>query len=137
MKITIETLVNKQLDIVWNAWITPECITKWNFASDDWCCPRAEVDLVQGGRFNYRMEAKDASMAFDFEGTFTKVIDKGYIQYELDDNRLVDIEFIATPAGVKVIESFEAEDENSAQQQRQGWLCILENFKTYVEGLTP
>ncbi len=29
--------------------------------------------------------------------------------------------------------SFDAEDENSAEMQREGWQSILNNFKNYVE----
>jgi len=43
------------------------------------------------------------------------------------------VEFTETTNGIKVIETFEAEDENSAEQQRQGWQSILNNFKKHVE----
>ena len=43
------------------------------------------------------------------------------------------VEFIETINGVKVVETFEAEDENSAEQQKQGWQSILNNFKKHVE----
>jgi hypothetical protein len=32
-------------------------------------------------------------------------------------------------------ETFEAEDENTAEMQRQGWQNILNNFKSYTENL--
>lgn len=133
MKISIETEVNAPLRSVWNAWVTPEDITRWNFATNDWYCPKAELDLVAGGRFNYRMEAKDGSGGFDFEGTFTAITPYNLIRYKLDDKREVEVQFIETEHGVKVVERFEAEDENSAELQRQGWLSILHNFKLHVE----
>ena len=58
MNITIETEVKASPEAVWDAWVTPEDITSWNFAIDEWCCPTAEVNLEVGGKFNYRMEAK-------------------------------------------------------------------------------
>lgn len=134
MKITVETDVNAPLEIVWNAWVTPEDITKWNFAIDEWCCPKAEINLEVGGTFNYRMESKDGSMGFDFNGIFTKVSPNESVSYKLGDDRLVTIEFKETTNGVKVVETFEAENENSAEQQKQGWQNILENFKKHVEG---
>ena len=33
----------------------------------------------------------------------------------------------------KVIETFEAEDQNPLELQEQGWQAILNNFKTYSE----
>ncbi|WP_250464168.1 SRPBCC family protein [Microbulbifer litoralis] len=133
MKISIATEIEAPLDRVWNAWVTPEDITKWNFAISDWCCPRAEIKLEEGGQFSYRMEARDGSAGFDFEGIFTKVSPQKSIHFHLGDDREVKVEFTETGDGVRVTETFEAEDENSAEQQRQGWLSILNNFKSHVE----
>jgi len=133
MKISIETEISAPLASVWSSWVTPDDITSWNFATEEWFCPRAEVNLEAGGKFSYRMEAKDGSMDFDFAGTFTKVVTKEVIQFDLEDNRTVTVEFIETASGVKVVETFDAEDQNSAYQQKQGWQCILENFKQHVE----
>ncbi len=36
METSIETTVNTPIKEVWAAWITPDDIKKWNFASDDW-----------------------------------------------------------------------------------------------------
>lgn len=46
---------------------------QWNAASDDWHTTRATVDLRVGGAFCSRMEARDGSMGFDFEGVYTAV----------------------------------------------------------------
>jgi hypothetical protein len=32
-----------------------------------------------------------------------------------------------------VVETFEMENENSEEKQREGWQAILNNFKNYVE----
>lgn len=133
MKISIETEVEAPPSIVWDAWVTPKDISNWNFALDEWCYPRVEIDLVVGGNFNYRMEAKDGSMYFDFEGTFTKITPNKSIHYKLENNLVVSVEFVETSNGVKIIETFDAEDENSAEQQKQGWQSILNNFKNHVE----
>lgn len=133
MNIIIETEVKASLAAVWEAWVTPEDITSWNYATDEWCCPRAEINLEVGENFNYRMEAKDGSMGFDFEGTFTKVSPSEFIHFKLEDDRVVTVEFIEIENGVRVVETFNAEDENSAEQQKQGWQSILNNFKKHVE----
>jgi len=133
MKISIETIINAPLDLVWSSWITPEDITNWNFATNDWVCPKAQISLVVGGKFNYRMEAKDKSMGFDFEGEFTSIVPFQSINYKLEDNREVTCIFTEIGGKTKIVEIFEAEDENSGEQQRQGWSMILENFKHYVE----
>ncbi|KAF0141401.1 MAG: hypothetical protein FD122_1649 [Stygiobacter sp.] len=133
MEISIDTTVKAAIEQVWSAWVTSDDIKKWNFASDDWRCPDAKIDLRVGGRFSSRMEAKDGSMGFNFEGTFTSIITNSSIEYVLDDDRKVSVSFSETENGIKVVETFETEDENSAELQRQGWQCILDNFKKYVE----
>ena len=133
LNITVETIVNSSTELVWAAWTTPEHIVRWNFASKDWQCPKAEINLTEGGRFKYRMEAKDGSMGFDFEGTFTEIETYRQIQYLLDDGRKVSIAFEESKSGVKVVETFEAEGDHTDEQQRQGWQNILNNFKSHVE----
>jgi uncharacterized protein YndB with AHSA1/START domain len=49
-KIKIETTISADVKKVWDYLNKPEHITKWNFASDDWHCPKAENDLRVGGK---------------------------------------------------------------------------------------
>lgn len=133
LKITIQTTVNSNIEKVWSSWTTPEDINQWNVASDDWHNPRSTNDLRVGGNFSYRMEAKDGSMGFDFEGTYTNVVHRKLIEYSLEDGRTVSVAFEPVDGGIKVIETFDAEDLNSAEMQRQGWQCILDRFSSYVE----
>lgn len=132
-RITISTSVAADLDKVWKYWTNPEHITNWNFATDEWCCPKAENDLKPNGKFSWRMEAKDGSVGFDFEGTYDKIIDKELISYKMSDGRKVDIEFIDDGNKVIINEMFDVEGTNSDEQQRAGWQAILLNFKNYVE----
>jgi len=135
MTISIETIVAAPVEIAWKAWTSPDLITRWNFASDDWACPKADIDLREGGKFSYRMEAKNGSVGFDFEGEFTAVDPNKRIEYSLSDERRVVVEFLPEGEKTRVVESFEAEDEHSAEQQRQGWMAILNNYKNLVESL--
>ncbi len=133
MNIKIDTLVHAPLDYVWETWNTPSHIIHWNHASDDWHSPKADSNFVEGGRFVYRMEAKDNSFGFDFSGTFVEIVDKKRIVTRLDDDRIVQTEFIQENDGVRIIETFEAEDENSVEMQKEGWYAILNNYKLYTE----
>ncbi len=135
MNISISTTVNAPIETVWNAWTSPEHITNWNFASDEWHCPTATNDLRVGGTFSSRMEAKDGSMGFDFEGTYTQVEHHKLIAYKLADDRTVRIEFTTDGSSTTVTEYFDTEDTHTAEQQRDGWQAILDNFKTYTESL--
>ena len=133
IKITIQTMVNSSIENVWTAWTTPADINRWNAASDDWHNPRSTHDLRVGGKFSYRMEAKDGSMGFDFGGTYTKIVHEKLIEYVLGDGRTVSVAFEQVPGGITVVETFDAEDSNSAEMQRQGWQSILNRFGSYVE----
>jgi uncharacterized protein YndB with AHSA1/START domain len=133
VKITVETLVKSKLDKVWDAWNTPEDIRQWNAASDDWHTTRSTVDLREGGKFLSRMEARDGSQGFDFEGTYTRVEPGKRIDYRMSDGREVSVEFGEERGGVLVRETFDAESENSPELQRAGWQAILDNFGRHVE----
>lgn len=134
-RITVEALVHAPIEKVWRYWTEPEHITQWNAASDDWHSPRAENDLHVGGRFTARMEARDGSSGFDFGGTYTEVVPHERIVYVMDgeDERSVEVLFQAEGDGVKVIETFDAENENSLEMQKNGWQAIIDRFKKYVE----
>ena len=133
MQITIQTTVNAPLATVWRAWNNPEEIQQWNTAQDDWHTTRSEVDLREGGRFLSRMEAKDGSVGFDFEGTYTRVVPLQKIKYRMSDGREVSVRFEEREDGVLVTETFDAESENSPEMQKQGWQAILDSFRRHVE----
>jgi uncharacterized protein YndB with AHSA1/START domain len=133
MKITVETVVKAKLNNVWDAWNSPADIKKWNSAQEDWHTTRSTVDLREGGKFLSRMEAKDGSAGFDFEGTFTRVVPHKIIEYRMDDGREVAVEFVERNGGVLVKETFDAEAENPPELQRTGWQAILDNFRKHVE----
>lgn len=131
--ITVETTVQAPVEKVWNAWTSPEHITKWATGSPDWHTPRAENDLRVGGKFLSRMEAKDGSAGFDFIGTYDEVWQHQTIAYTMEDGRKVKVTFTAEGKSVKIVETFEAETENTLELQKEGWQTILNNFKKHVE----
>lgn len=132
--VTISTLVDAPIDTVWKFWTEPEHIKQWNHASDDWHTIEAENDLRVGGKFRSRMEAKDQSMGFDFEGVYEEVEVNELIQYRLEDARRVRILFTSEGDQTKVVEVFDAESMNPVEMQRQGWQAILDNFTRYANG---
>jgi uncharacterized protein YndB with AHSA1/START domain len=134
--ITVETTVDAPVEQVWKCWTEPKHIMQWNNASDDWHTPSGTNDLREGGSFTYRMEAKDQSVGFDFGGTYTKVLQQKEIAYTMDDGRTVSITFEEHDRHTHITESFDAETENPAEMQREGWQAILENFKKHVESCT-
>jgi uncharacterized protein YndB with AHSA1/START domain len=132
-KITVTATIDASIETVWNNWTAPEHIVNWNNASDDWHTPKAENDLRIGGKFLSRMEAKDGSFGFDFEGTYDVVETHKTIEYTLPDGRHVSIQFQEKGNQTEVTETFDPENQNPPELQQQGWQMILNNFKKYTE----
>ena len=132
-QIAIDATIDAPLADVWEAFTTPEAITRWNYASDDWRCPHAEVDLRVGGIYSARMEAKDGSVGFDFAAVYEEVVPESAVTLAMADGRKARTTFEPLQAGVKVTTVFDAEDMNPIDMQRGGWQAILNNFKKYVE----
>lgn len=133
-KITIDATVAASPKKVWEYWTQPKHIVHWNFASDDWQCPRAENDLRPGGKMNSRMEAKDGSMGFDFEAIYDEVVDLKKIAYTMGDGRRAITVFENEGDKMKITTTFDAENTYPLEMQKGGWQAILNNFKKYVEG---
>ncbi|UOF02451.1 SRPBCC family protein [Bdellovibrio reynosensis] len=133
-KIQIEATVHAAPAKVWSYWTKPEHIQNWNFASDDWQCPRAENDLRVGGKYSARMEAKDGSFGFDFTAIYNEIVDQKKITYTMEDGRVASTTFEDLGGNTKVTTIFDAEKMNPEEMQKNGWQAILNNFKKYVEG---
>src|SRR5262245_64993316 len=115
MKITVETVVKAKLNKIWDSWNNPADIKQWNAAQDDWHTTQSTVDLREGGKFLSRMEPKDGSDRFDFEGTYSRIVPHRTIEYRMSDGREVAVEFVERPGGVLVKETFDSETENPPQ----------------------
>jgi len=131
--ITISSTIKAPVTKVWKYWSDVAHVTQWNHASDDWHSPRGENDLRDGGKFSFRMEAKDGSFGFDFGGVYDKVKTNELIEYTLGDDRKVKVIFQGDDHETKIVETFEAENTNPIEMQQGGWQAILDNFKKYTE----
>jgi uncharacterized protein YndB with AHSA1/START domain len=132
-EITVTTLVRASIETVWQCWTEPEHITQWCQADESWHAPAASNDLREGGRFKTTMAAKDGSVEFDFEGTYTAIVPHELIAYVMDDGRRVRVEFESIGADTRIVETFDPESENPEQMQQQGWQAILESFRRHTE----
>lgn len=131
-KIIIKTLISADKQKVWDYYTKPEHIVKWNFADPSWHCPTASNDLIIGGKYIARMEAKDGSFGFDFDAVYTEINQGDSFTYEFG-GRFATVEFKETNGQTEVIVTFDPETENSIELQRNGWQAILDNFKKYTE----
>ena len=88
--ITVSTTIkNKTIAEVWDFFTNPIHVINWNFAGDDWHCPKAANHLEVGKSFTYRMEAKNGETGFDFTGIYTEIEPLSKINYVLADDRKI------------------------------------------------
>ncbi|RWU03861.1 SRPBCC family protein [Pedobacter chitinilyticus] len=133
-KITVEATVNAPVAKVWEAWNTPSDIMQWNTADPaTWHTPSSENDLRVGGKFKNRMEAKDGSFGFDFEGVYDSVIPHQEITYTMGDGRQATTLFTEKDGKTHLATTFDPETQNDPEFQKAGWQAILNNFIKYVE----
>jgi uncharacterized protein YndB with AHSA1/START domain len=132
MKIAVESRVNAPIERVWDTYINPQDIEKWNTASADWHTVNAVVDFKPGGKFSSRMEAKDGSMGFDFAGVYTHIVHHELIEYSFGD-REAQVKFTQQEGGVLVHLEFDPDTQYPVEHQKNGWQAILDNFAKYVE----
>ncbi len=133
-QITVEIIVNKNVETVWKQWTDTDSIVQWNHASDDWYCPKAVNNLKVGGTFSYIMAARDKSTQFDFNGIYTNIVPYKLIEYTIEGGREVKVTFDKIDATTtKVAETFEIEMVYSPEKQQEGWSAILGNFKRHCE----
>ena len=132
-RITVEATANAPVVKVWKAWNTPSDIVQWNSADPSWHTPSCENDLSVGGKFKHRMEAKDGSFGFDFEGVYDNVELYKEISYTMPDGRQVTTLFVEENGKTQITSTFDAETENDPEFQKQGWQAILNSFVKYVE----
>lgn len=132
-KINVTAIVNAPVEKVWKTWNTPSDIRQWNSADASWHCPVSENDVRVNGKFKNRMEAKDGSFGFDFEGVYDKVELYKELSYSMSDGRKVLTEFKENNGKTILSTTFDAETENDIEAQKQGWQAILNNFVKYVE----
>lgn len=132
-KITVEAEVNAPVEIVWETWNAPDDIVKWNSADPGWHTTKSSNDLKVGGKFCSRMEAKDGSVGFDFEGVYDRVTPFSEIAYTMADGRTATTTFNTKGQTTHVATTFDAETQNDVEMQKMGWQAILDNFATYAE----
>lgn len=134
-KIVVASRVSAPKNKVWEVYTQPQHIVGWNFADPSWHCPYAENDLRTGGRYMARMEARDGSYGFDFEAVYTEVNLGERFTYEFG-GRFATVDFKEAEGQTEVTVTFDPENENPVELQRQGWQSILNNFKAYCESKT-
>ena len=131
-KLTATTTVPATQSETWHYYTEAEHVINWNFASEDWHCPRAVNDLREGGEFEITMAAKDGKMTFELEGTYDEVQPENHIAYTLSNGQQVEVDFSEEGEETTVTVTFDPAEGNGPHHQADGWQAILDNFRKYV-----
>ncbi|MCB0735997.1 MAG: SRPBCC domain-containing protein [Bacteroidetes bacterium] len=131
-KITVSTTIIADAKKVWDYYTSPEHITQWNFADPSWHCPSASNNMIVGGQYSARMEARDGSFGFDFDAIYVSITEGKEFTYEFG-GREARVSFNNLDGKTQVTIVFDAESENPIEMQKNGWQAILENFRKHVE----
>ncbi|HEX3081777.1 MAG TPA: SRPBCC domain-containing protein [Candidatus Saccharimonadia bacterium] len=115
--IVINRIVDAPLDLVWRAWTEPEHIMKW-WGPQDFTSPSATVDLHEGGRFVFAMEApayQGGGVSYT-AGTYKKIVKHERLEFTQGlsdaDGKAID------PASVGMPADFPAEIETVIEFRR-------------------
>jgi uncharacterized protein YndB with AHSA1/START domain len=132
--LTATVTINKPIELVWKVWNEPEHIAIWNAPADEWINKKIENKLVEGGGFLYEMAKKDGSENFNFQGTYTEIIEHKRLAYTLDDHRKSLITFTGNNP-VTLTEVFEPVAGLDLAMQQKFCQTGLNQLKDYAEKL--
>ncbi len=130
---TTEVVIKSSIEKVWDYFTDVKHIGEWSNASPDWETIAIKNDLVSGGEFLSRMQAKDGSQGFDFGGVYDEVVPQEKISYTMGDGRTAVTTFSVEGDSVRVAQMIDAETENPIEMQKSGWQAMLDNLKSVVE----
>ncbi|SBS35624.1 hypothetical protein MAQ5080_03225 [Marinomonas aquimarina] len=133
MEITVAAQIKAPLEKVWEAWTTPAIVQQWNSGAFDWVCPKAEVDLHEGGSFFYRIERLDGSEVLDFSGIFRRLKLLRLIELNFNDGRRVSMHFHENSDGTQVNGTIELCHKECFEHQAQNFEELMIYFKKIIE----
>jgi uncharacterized protein YndB with AHSA1/START domain len=141
-KIVIHQIFAATPSQVFESCLDSEDNKRWNTAGFGWSTGEVQIDPKVGGRWFAEYKSPDGKDDFVFEGVFTEIIENQKISYKMPkdmgefevDERKAEVLFEEFEKGkTQVTITFDAEDLNSIEMQKQGWQAILDNFKTFLE----
>lgn len=131
----VQVTVNQPLEKVWEVFNSDYHMKNWFFASPEWYVSQAENNFTEGGKIIIGMDSMDGSSAFKYEGSYRYIEYQQQVEYVLSDGRAVRTQFEQVDGGVLIQQKFQPENSVSEEVQRTGWQSILNQFKSYIEGL--
>ena len=138
--ITISCVIKAPVNTTFESYLSPVDNLRWNTAGEGWTTNYAKIDPIKGGEFHIGYKSPDEKNDFDLGGTYLEIIENNSIISLLGEDRKIEVNFeIKTENEIEntlLTITFDVEDENSIEPQKQGWSKILDNFKNFVERKT-
>lgn len=131
--LNVSVLINKSLELVWNAWNDESQMHNWLFISADYETKNPKVDLRLGGSFSYTMASKAGGFDFEYRATYTEIEIYKKIAFTLVDDRKAEVLFSTEAGRTRLQILFEPVVEQDNDVQLIGWQTILINFKHHLE----
>jgi glutathione S-transferase len=130
---------------VFDAWTSPEVLTRWWAAQPTWTSPGCDVDLRVGGRYVLRMLDDETGHVHAVGGVYREIERPTRLVYtwcwEGSDGlhpgheSLVTVEFVPTGAGTTVLlEHSGLASEESRARHTMGWTGTFDNLASRVFG---
>ncbi len=131
--IVIERVITAPRERVYKAFLDPEDLKAWSYATQGWTSPYAESDARPGGAFKIGFQSPDRKNDFDFGGTYDELVEPERIVYTIGDGRKVWITLVEEEGKTRVILELTLETMNTAEQQREGWSGMLAHLAKHLE----
>ena len=130
--ITLTRLIDAPRARVYAAFLAPDDLMKWYYATDGWTTPYARIDAKPGGEFHIGFRSPDSEHEFDFWGTYDVLTEPERIASTLGDGRKAEVLFADEGGKTRVTWTFEAEPTHTIEQQREGWGAQLAHLGEYL-----
>jgi uncharacterized protein YndB with AHSA1/START domain len=80
--IVIRRIIDAPVEMVWKAWIEPEMIRRW-WGPSHYTAPSAKVDLREGGRFVFAMQAppEQGGGVHYTAGRYSKIVEHKRLEF--------------------------------------------------------
>ncbi len=132
--VTVTRRIERPIDAVFDAWVSPEWLTRWYAPVDDWIVGSAEVVEGVGGHYRVSFGPAPEGTEYEEEGTYLeferprRLVWEGTVSSEESTLR-TEVTLVADGDAtvVTVIETGLTTDE-SAEEHTEGWATGLDRL---------
>jgi uncharacterized protein YndB with AHSA1/START domain len=139
--VTVSRRIPRPIDAVFEAWITPEWLTRWYAPVDDWIVGKSEVVPGVGGHYLVHFGPAPEGMDYVEQGTYlefdrpNRLAWEGTVSDGEEEVLRTEITFAADGDGTLVtVTETGLRSEESAAEHEEGWTTALENLENALVG---